>query len=97
MVIDMNDKQLLTLAQLQSFLNGTVAVNFSVAAEERYDFIARTVCRFGYATGENICLSSRGRRNPRGVEHKMSNFPLRPFAAEPLPPVNITKAIHIIK
>ena len=48
MVIDMNDKQLLTLAQLQAFLNGTVAVDFSVAAEERYGFIARTVCRFGY-------------------------------------------------
>jgi hypothetical protein len=48
MVIDMNDKQLLTLAQLQAFLNGTVAVDFSVATEERYDFIARTVCRFGY-------------------------------------------------
>ncbi len=48
MVIDMNDKQLLTLAQLQAFLDGTVMVDFSVAAEERYDFIARTVCRFGY-------------------------------------------------
>jgi transposase InsO family protein len=48
MVIDMNDKQLLTLAQLQAFLNGTVAVDFSVAAEERYKFIARTVRRFGY-------------------------------------------------
>ena len=42
MVIDMNDQQLLTLAQLQGFLNGTVAVDFAVAAEERYDFIART-------------------------------------------------------
>ena len=48
MVIDMNDKQLLTLAQLQAFLDGTVAVDFSVATEERYDFIARTVRRFGY-------------------------------------------------
>jgi transposase InsO family protein len=48
MVIDMDDKQLLTLAQLQAFLNGTVAVDFAVAAEERYDFIARTVRRFGY-------------------------------------------------
>ena len=48
MVIDMNDKQLLTLAQLQAFLNGTVAVDFSVAAGERYGFIARTVHRFGY-------------------------------------------------
>ena len=48
MVIDMNDKQLLTMAQLQAFLNGTVAVDFTVASEERYEFIARTVCRFGY-------------------------------------------------
>lgn len=48
MVINMNNKQLLTLAQLQAFLNETVAVDFSVTAEERYDFIARTVCRFGY-------------------------------------------------
>jgi transposase InsO family protein len=49
MVIDMNDKQLHTLAQLQAFLEGTVAIEFSVAAEERYDFISRTVRRFGYA------------------------------------------------
>lgn len=49
MVIDMNDKQLLTLAQVQAFLDGTVAVEFSVAPEERYGFIARTVRRFGYA------------------------------------------------
>ena len=49
MVIDMNDEQLHTLAQLQAFLDGTVAVDFAVAADERYDFIARTVRRFGYA------------------------------------------------
>lgn len=49
MVIDMNDKQLRTLAQLQAFLNGTGAIDFSVVAEERYDFISRTVGRFGYA------------------------------------------------
>jgi transposase InsO family protein len=49
MVIDMNDKQLHTLAQLQAFLDGTVAMEFSVVAEERYDFISRTVRRFGYA------------------------------------------------
>ncbi len=48
MVIDMNDKQLATLAQLQAFLNGTVAVEFAVVADERYEFIARTVRRFGY-------------------------------------------------
>ena len=40
MVIDMNDKQLLTLAQLQAFLEGTVAVDFALAAEARYDFSA---------------------------------------------------------
>jgi transposase InsO family protein len=49
MVIDMNDNQLHTLAQIQAFLDGTVALEFSVAAEERYGFIARTVRRFGYA------------------------------------------------
>ena len=48
MVIDMNDEKLQTLAQLQAFLDGTIEVDFAVAADERYDFIARTVCRFGY-------------------------------------------------
>jgi transposase InsO family protein len=48
MVIDMNDKQLATLAQVRAFLVGTVAVDFAVAAAERYDFIARTLQRFGY-------------------------------------------------
>jgi transposase InsO family protein len=48
MVIDMNDRQLNTLGQLQAFLDGTMAVDFAVAAEARYDFIARTLQRFGY-------------------------------------------------
>jgi transposase InsO family protein len=48
MVIDMNDKQLATLAQVKAFLEGTTAVDFAVAAGERYDFIARTLQRFGY-------------------------------------------------
>lgn len=48
-MIDMNDKQLCTLAQLQAFLDGTGAIDFSVATEEGYDFIFRTVRRFGYA------------------------------------------------
>ena len=48
MVIDMNDEQLKTLADLQGFLDGTVTMDFAVAAEERYAFIARTVKRFGY-------------------------------------------------
>jgi hypothetical protein len=31
-------------------------------------------------------VSSRNRRNPRGVKRKMSNFPLRPRGAAPPPP-----------
>ncbi len=58
MVIDMNDAKLHTLDQLREFLNGTVAVDFSVSADERYDFIARIVRRFGY---------SRLRRTDKGV------------------------------
>ena len=46
--IDMNDEQLRTLAQVKAFLEGTLTIDFAVAADERYDFIARTVRRFGY-------------------------------------------------
>ncbi len=49
MVINMNDEQLRTLADLQVFLAGTVAMDFTVTADQRYDFIARTVRRFSYA------------------------------------------------
>ena len=49
MVIDMNDAKLQTLDQVRAFLKGAVAVGFSVAANERYEFVARTVRRFGYA------------------------------------------------
>ena len=48
MVIQMNDGQLQTLAQLQAFLGGTIPIDFSLAAEERYGFIGRTVHRFSY-------------------------------------------------
>ena len=48
MVIDMNDEQLSSLADLRGFLDGTVTMNFTVAQGERYEFIARTVKRFGY-------------------------------------------------
>jgi len=41
--------------------------------------------------------SSRGRRNPRGVKRKMSSFPLRPRHAKPLKPVDIVRAIRIVK
>jgi hypothetical protein len=36
------------LAQLQAFLDGTTAVDFALAPEERYGFIGRTVRRFTY-------------------------------------------------
>jgi transposase InsO family protein len=65
MVIDMNDEQLHTLAQLRAFLDGTVAVDFAVTGEERYDFIARTVRRLGYArlkrTDKGVVLRFLGR------------------------------------
>jgi hypothetical protein len=42
-------------------------------------------------------VSSRNRRNPRGVKRKMSNFPLRPRSGKPLPPINIREVIRIRK
>jgi hypothetical protein len=42
-------------------------------------------------------VSSRNRRNPRGVKRKMSNFPLRRRPNGPLPPINIRKAIRVLK
>jgi hypothetical protein len=42
-------------------------------------------------------VSSRNRRNPRGVKRKMSNFPLRPRHLGSLPSINIRKAIRILK
>ena len=42
-------------------------------------------------------VSSRNRRNLRGVKRKMSNFPLRPRHAKPLPPIDIKKVVKIIK
>ena len=48
MVIQMNDQQLQTLAQLQAFLDGTTTVAFTLAPSERYGFIGRTVRRFTY-------------------------------------------------
>lgn len=42
-------------------------------------------------------VSSRNRRNFRGVKRKMSNFPLRPRHGKPLPEINIRGAIRIVK
>jgi transposase InsO family protein len=49
MVIDMNDAKLQTVDQLRAFLSGTAAIDFSVTDGERYEFVARTVRRFGYS------------------------------------------------
>lgn len=63
MVIDLNDKQLTTLMQLQTFLDGTLALDFALAPDDRYEFIARTVRRFGYSrlkrTDKSVVLLSR--------------------------------------
>ena len=42
-------------------------------------------------------VSSRNRRNLRGVKRKMRNFPLRPRHVKPLPKIDIRKAIRIVK
>ena len=64
MVINMNDEQLHTLADLQAFLTGTVAMDFTVAADQRYEFIARTVRRFGYARLKRADKESGGSALP---------------------------------
>lgn len=50
MVIDMNEQQLSTVAQLRAFLNGTQEVRFEPIGEdtERYAFIAAVLKRLGY-------------------------------------------------
>jgi hypothetical protein len=42
-------------------------------------------------------VSSRNRRNPRGVKRKMSKFPIRRRGCVRLPSVNPAEAIDIIK
>jgi len=42
-------------------------------------------------------VSSRNRRNPRGVKRKMSNYPLRRPTSSPSIKINIEKAIRVIK
>lgn len=50
MVIDMNETQLKTVAQLRAFLNGTLAVEFQPIGEDslRYEHIAAVLRRLGY-------------------------------------------------
>ena len=46
---------------------------------------------------EERAVSSRNRRNPRGVKRKMSNFPVRRRGSEPMPKLNRQLAIKIDK
>ena len=46
---------------------------------------------------EERVVSSRGRRVPRGVKRKMSNYPLRPRASQPIIRIDFTTAIQIVK
>ena len=46
---------------------------------------------------EERVVSSRGRRVPRGVKRKMSNYPLRPRAPQPTTRIDFTAAIRIAK
>ena len=50
MVIDMNESQLKTVAQLRAFLQGTLTVEFQAISNdvERYGFISAVLQRFGY-------------------------------------------------
>src|SRR5712692_8483778 len=50
MVIDMNEKQLKTVAQLRAFLDGTLEVRFEPIGEDtqRYELIAAVLRRFRY-------------------------------------------------
>jgi hypothetical protein len=46
---------------------------------------------------EERVVSSRHRRNRRGVKRKMSNFPLRRRSDPPLPSFNAAIAIRVLK
>ena len=46
---------------------------------------------------EERVVSSRGRRVPRGVKRKMSNYPLRPRASQPIIRIDFTAAIVLVK
>jgi hypothetical protein len=42
-------------------------------------------------------VSSRNQRKPRGVKRKMSNFPIRRKTDRARPPIDLAKAIRILK
>jgi hypothetical protein len=46
---------------------------------------------------EERAVSGRGRQVPRGVKRKMSSYPLRPRAPQPITRIDLTAAIRIAK
>ena len=42
-------------------------------------------------------VSGRGRQVPRGVKRKMSCYPLRPRAPQPITRIDFTAAVRILK
>jgi len=46
---------------------------------------------------EERAVSGRGRQVPRGVKRKMSNYPLRPRAPQPITRIDFTSAIQLVK
>jgi hypothetical protein len=46
---------------------------------------------------EERAVSGRGRQAPRGVKRKMSNYPLRPRAPQPITRIDFTTAIRLVK
>lgn len=59
MVIDMNESQLKTVAQLRAFMQGTLTVEFQVISNdvERYGFISAVLQRFSY---RQLARSAKG-------------------------------------
>jgi hypothetical protein len=46
---------------------------------------------------EERAVGGRGRQVPRGVKRKMSNYPLRPRAPQPITRIDFTTAVWIVK
>ena len=46
---------------------------------------------------EERVVSSRGRQVPRGVKRKMSSYPLRPRASQPIIRIDFAAAIVLVK
>jgi hypothetical protein len=46
---------------------------------------------------EERAVSGRGRQVPRGVKRKMSGYPLRPRAPQPVTHIDFNAAIKIVK